>query len=139
MLVYFFGCTNCPDICLTTLTDLSSAVKRLPEDVRTRIQVVFVTVDPDRDTPEVLAGYLSRIEPGFVALTGTMTAIEKVAATMGVAVGGIEERADGGYDVTHSAQVVGFDVQRRGVLVWTQGTPISTYRADLERLVGQQG
>jgi len=100
---------------------------------------VFVTVDPQRDTPPVMAKYLSRIDPGFIGLTGSQKTIEQVAASMGVAVEGIEQRADGGYDVTHSAQVVGFGSSRRGVLVWTQGTPIGTYRADFERLVRQQG
>ena len=139
VLVFFFGYTNCPDICLSTLTDLATATGRLPLEVRTRLQVVFVTVDPQRDTPAVMAKYLSRIEPGFIGLTGKDAAIKGVAASMGVAVEGIEQRPDGGYDVTHSAQVVGFDASRRGVVVWTQGTPIGTYRADLERLVRQQG
>lgn len=139
VLIFFFGYTNCPDICLGTLTDLASAANRLPEDVRSRLQVVFVTVDPQRDTPPVMAKYLSRIDPGFIGLTGSQKTIEQVAASMGVAVEGIEQRADGGYDVTHSAQVVGFGSSRRGVLVWTQGTPIGTYRADFERLVRQQG
>jgi protein SCO1 len=139
VLVFFFGYTNCPDICLSTLTDLATATGRLPDDVRSRLQVVFVTVDPERDTPPVLAKYLSRIDPGFVGLTGPDATIKQVAASMGVVVEGIERRADGGYDVTHSAQVVGFDTSRRGVVVWTQGTPISTYRADFERLVRQQG
>ncbi len=58
---------------------------------------------------------------------------------MGVVIEGIEKRPDGGYDVTHSAQVVGFDAVPPGGLVWTQGTPIGTYRADFERLVRQQG
>jgi len=139
VLVFFFGYTNCPDICLGVLTDLASAANRLPDDVRSRLQVVFVTVDPERDTPPVLSRYLSRIDPGFIGLTGSAKSIEQVAASMGVVVEGIEKRSDGGYDVTHSAQVVGFDASRRGVLVWTQGTPISTYRADFERLVRQQG
>ena len=139
VLIFFFGYTNCADMCLSTLTDLASATGRLPEDVRSRLQVVFVTVDPQRDTPPVLAKYLSRIDPGFIGLTGTEARITQVAASMGVAIEGVEQRADGGYDVTHSAQVVGFDAARRGVIVWTQGTPIGTYRADFERLVRQQG
>ncbi len=138
VLVFFFGYTNCPDICLSTLTDLATATGRLSPEVRSRLQVVFVTVDPQRDTPAVMAKYLSRIEPGFIGLTGKDAAIKGVAAFMGVAVEGIEQRSDGGYDVTHSAQVVGFDASRRGVVVWTQGTPIGTYRADFERLVRQQ-
>ena len=121
------------------LTDLASAVNRLPDDVRNRIQVVFVTVDPERDNPAALAKYLSRIDPGFIGLTGQPKTITQVAGAMGVAIEGIEKLPDGGYDVTHSAQVVGFDARRQGVLVWTQGTTIGTFRADFERLVRQQG
>ncbi len=139
VLVFFFGYTNCPDICLSTLTDLATATNRLPEDVRSRLQVVLVTVDPRRDTSPVLEKYLARIDPGFIGLTGSTRTIEQVAASMGVVIEGIDEHHDGAYDVTHSAQVVGFDSARRGVLVWTQGTPIGTYRADFERLVRQQG
>ena len=139
VLIFFFGYTNCPDICLSTLTDLATATGRLPEDVRSRVQVVFVTVDPQRDSPPVMAKYLSRIDPGFVGLTGATATIEQVAASMGVVIEGIDEHHEGAYDVTHSAQVVGFDAARRGVVVWTQGTSIGTYRADFERLVRQQG
>ncbi|MGV8908228.1 MAG: SCO family protein [Propionicimonas sp.] len=139
VLVFFFGYTNCPDICLEVLTDLASAVNRLPEDVRNRMQVVFVTVDPHRDTPEAMAKYLARIDPGFVGLTGDPKRIEQLAVSMGVAIEGIEGHHEGAYDVTHSTQVVGFDAQRRGVIVWTQGTSIGTFRADFERLVRQQG
>lgn len=139
VLVFFFGYTNCPDICLSTLTDLATATGRLPEDARSRVQVVFVTVDPRRDSPPVMAKYLSRIDPGFVGLTGPTATIAQVAASMGVVIEGIDEHYEGAYEVTHSAQVVGFDAARRGVVVWTQGTSIGTYRADFELLVRQQG
>jgi protein SCO1 len=139
VLVFFFGYTNCPDICLGVLTDLASAVNRLPEDVRNRVQVVFVTVDPHRDTPEAMTKYLARIDPGFVGLTGEPKTILQLAASMGVGIEGIEDHHDGAYDVTHTTQVIGFDAQRRGVIVWTQGTAIGTFRADFERLVRQQG
>jgi protein SCO1/2 len=139
VLVFFFGYTNCPDICLSTLTDLASATNRLPEDVRSRLQVVFVTVDPHRDPPPVVAKYLSRIDPDFIGLTGSIATIEQVAASMGVVVEGMDLHHEGAYEVAHSTQVVGFDAARRGVVVWTQGTAIGTYRADFERLVRQQG
>lgn len=139
VLVFFFGYTNCPDICLSVLTDLASALNRAPAGIRDRVQVVFVTVDPGRDNPTALAKYLARIDPGFVGLTGPAEKIGAAAASMGVAVEGTETLPDGGYDVSHSTQVIGFDSTRRGVLVWTQGTGIGTYRADFERLVRQQG
>ncbi len=139
VLVVFFGYTNCPDICISTLTDLASALNRVPADVRDKVQVLLVTVDPERDTPQVLERYLARIDPGFIGLTGDPDRIAELAAALGVGIDGTEQRSDGGYDVNHTTQVIGIDAARRGVLVWTQGTPIGTYRADLERLVRQQG
>jgi len=137
-LVVFFGYTNCPDICLNTMTDLASAMNRLAPEVRAKIQVLLVTVDPDRDTPPVLATYLSRIDPDFIGLTGKPAQIEQVAAALGVAIEGMVGHPEGTYDVTHSDQVIGIDAAREGVVVWTQGTSIGTYKADFERLVGQQ-
>jgi protein SCO1/2 len=139
VLVLFFGYTNCPDICLNTMTDLATALKRVPADVRAKVQVLLVSVDPERDTPEAMRAYLDRIDPDFRGLTGERAVIERLAASVGVVIEGTEPLPDGGYDVTHSTQVIGVDADRRGVLVWTQGTPIATYRADLERLVRQQG
>jgi protein SCO1/2 len=138
VLVVYFGYTNCPDICLGTLTDLASALNRVPDDVRRKVQVLLVTVDPERDTAPVLSTYLARIDPDFVGLTGPASTIQKAAGALGVAIEGIEKRPDGGYDVNHTAQVIGVDAARRGVVVWTQGTGIGTYRADIERLVRQQ-
>ena len=139
VLVFFFGYTHCPDICLGVLTDLASASNRLPEEVRAKLQVVFVTVDPARDDPAALRTYLNRIDPGFLGLTGDAGDIERLAEAMGVGIEGTQRLPNGDYEVLHTAQVVGFDAQRRGVLVWTQGTPIGTYRSDFERLVRQQG
>lgn len=138
VLAFFFGYTNCPDICLGVLTDLASASNRLPDDVRAKLQVVFVTVDPARDDPAAIRSYLSRIDPGFIGLTGEPADIERLAGAMGVGIEGVEKLPNGDYEVNHTAQVVGFDAERRGVLVWTQGTSIGTYRADFERLVRQQ-
>jgi protein SCO1/2 len=138
-LVVFFGYTNCADICLSTLTDLATAMNRVPDDVRAKLQVLFVTVDPERDTPTALAAYLARIDPGFIGLTGAQADIETVAAALGVAVeSGHQHHDNGAYDVSHSSQVIGIDAARQGVVVWTQGTPISTYRVDFEHLVRQQ-
>lgn len=139
VLAFFFGYTNCPDICLGVLTDLASASNRLPDDVRAKLQVIFVTVDPARDDPAAIRSYLSRIDPGFIGLTGEPADIERLAGAMGVGIEGVEKLPNGDYEVNHTAQVVGYDAQRRGVLVWTQGTSIGTYRADFERLVRQQG
>lgn len=137
-LVVFFGYTNCPDICLGVLTDVATALNRLDADVRDKVQVLFITVDPDRDTPAVIREYLDRIDPGFIGLTAPPATVAAVAAPLGVAIEGRTE-VPGGYDVTHSTQLIGFDADRLGRLVWVQGTPIGVLRSDLTELVRQQG
>ena len=137
VLVLFFGYTNCPDICKSTLADLAGAVNRLDPAARGKVQVVLITVDPARDDPATLKSYLARFDPSFIGLTASPAEIKAVAATMGVAIEGTTKTATG-YDVTHSDQLLGFDAERRGRLVWTQGTSIGVLRADLERLAAAQ-
>ena len=138
VLVVFFGYTNCPDICLGVLTDVATALNRVDAEVRDKVQVLFITVDPDRDTPAVMREYLDRIDPSFIGLTAPMETIQAVAAPLGVAIEGRTE-VPGGYDVTHSTQLIGVDAERLGRIVWVQGTPIGALRSDLTELVRQQG
>lgn len=135
VLVVFFGYTSCPDICIGIMTDLASAMNRLDAEVRDQIQVMMITVDPDRDTPEVMRAYLDRIDPSFIGLTGSLTTITEIGSYLGVSIEGTVPAAGGGYEVNHSTQVLGFDAERNGRLVWTQGTSVGTFRADLERFV----
>ncbi len=139
VVVVFFGYTNCPDICKTTLSDLASALNRVSPETRGKIQVLLITTDPARDTPEVLKTYLARFDPTFIGLTGSLDEIKKIAATMGVVIEGTTNTPDGGYEVTHSTQVIGFDQARKGRLVWTQGTSIGTYKDDFDRFASTQG
>ena len=138
VLVVFFGYTNCPDICLGVLTDVATALNRVDAQVRDKVQVLFITVDPDRDTPAVMREYLDRIDPSFIGLTAPVETIQAVAAPLGVAIEGRTE-VPGGYDVTHSTQLIGVDAERLGRIVWVQGTPIGALRSDLTELVRQQG
>ncbi len=138
VVVVFFGYTNCPDICKSTLSDLASALNRVSAETRGTIQVLLITTDPARDTPEVLKAYLARFDPTFIGLTASLDEIKKVAATMGVVIEGTTKTPDGGYEVTHSTQVIGFDAARKGRLVWTQGTAIGTYKDDFDRFAATQ-
>lgn len=78
VLVMFFGYTHCPDICAPTLSKLAQVNKRLGEDAN-RVQVLFVTVDPEHDTVEQLAGFVPKFDPSFIGLTGTDQEITAVA------------------------------------------------------------
>ena len=68
VVIVFFGYTNCPDICKTTMSDLASALNRVAPATRAKVQVLLITVDPDRDTPAVLRSYLARFDPTFIGL-----------------------------------------------------------------------
>lgn len=79
VLVVYFGFTHCPDICPTALSTIGSALKELPPDVRKDVTPVFVTLDPERDTPKVMADYVEGFIPGGVGLTGTKEEIAEIA------------------------------------------------------------
>jgi protein SCO1 len=100
-----FGFTHCPDVCPTTLADLAGAIKTLgPEG--DRVQVLFVTVDPERDTPEMLAKYVTAFDARFLGMRGDLEATRKAAKEFKVF---FEKRKDGNVD--HSAQSYVIDPQ----------------------------
>ncbi len=74
----YFGYTNCPDVCPLTLSTYERALRELPAELRGRVQVVMVTVDPERDTEEALASYVPRFDPAFVGATGDLTEVQAV-------------------------------------------------------------
>lgn len=129
----FYGYVHCPDVCPLVMSDLTAAVQRLPDDVRRRTQVVFITTDPERDGPQVLREYLDRYDEDFVGLTGPLDDIVTAASAMGVAIEGRHRLPSGGYDVGHSAQVIGFRGERAPVL-WTEGTPVGDVVSDVTAL-----
>ena len=132
--VVVFGYTQCPDVCPTTLADLASAVKRLGTDA-SRVQVIFVTVDPKRDTGELLREYVPAFDPSFIGLRGDPAATERVTRDFHVYA---QERAGatpGTYTVDHSAQSFVFDPQGRIRLVFGYGMKPEAMAADLRKLL----
>jgi protein SCO1/2 len=108
--VLFFGFTHCPDVCPTTLADLAGVMKQLGPDAD-RVQVLFVTVDPERDTPQDLASYVQAFDKRFLALRGDLTATQRVAKDFKIY---FEKRKEGdSYTIDHSAQSYVFDPQGR--------------------------
>ncbi len=97
----FFGFTQCPDICPTALAELSEVMRSLG-DQASRVQVLMITVDPERDTPEVLRAYVSGFNPSFLGLTGTPAQIKQVAASF-KAYYAKAPAAKGGYTMDHSS------------------------------------
>jgi protein SCO1/2 len=105
----FFGFTFCPDICPTTMGVLNRAIAELP----TKPQVVMVTVDPERDTPEALARYVPSFNPEFVGYTGTFDDIVGLATNVNIAFGKVPGKEPGTYTMDHAASIVVVDPQGR--------------------------
>lgn len=108
--VLFFGFTHCPDVCPTTLADIAQAVKELGPDAG-RVQVLMVSVDPERDTPESLAKYVTAFDPRFLGLRGELEATKKVAAEFKIYFG--KRKIGDSYTVDHSGQSYVIDPQGR--------------------------
>jgi protein SCO1/2 len=130
----FFGYTHCPDVCIAVLSDVSLALQRMTPADRDQIQLVFVTTDPARDQEKQIRHYLDRFNASFVGLTGPLSTIKRAATQVGVDIQGMKKLPSGGYEVGHSAQVIGFS-RNSGVVIWTPGTPIAALKHDFSLLV----
>ena len=108
----FFGYTQCPDVCPTTLAALAEAMKQLGTDAD-RVQVLFVTVDPDRDTAELLNAYVPAFDPRFVGLRGDAKATEAVAKEFRIVYQKVPGSTPSTYTVDHSAGTFLYDPQGR--------------------------
>ena len=108
--VLFFGFTRCPDVCPTTLAEMAAALKTLGPEAE-RVQVLFVTLDPERDTGKALADYVGAFDPRFIALRGDEAATQRVAKDFKIF---YEKRKQGEtYTIDHSAQAYVLDPQGR--------------------------
>ena len=126
----FFGYTHCPDVCPTTLADLTVALRKLPESDAAKVDTVMVTVDPDRDL-DVLADYVQSFLPeGEAGGTADPARLQAVADSFGVTYA-VMPNDDGEVDVTHSGFVYVVDDQGRLVLSWPFGTTSDAMAADL--------
>lgn len=132
----FFGYTNCPDICQTVMANVTAGLTRLDDADREQVDVVFVTTDPARDDEQVLRTYLDRFDPSFVGLTGDLDTITDIGDDVGVAVEEGKKLPSGGYEVTHSTQVLGVDGNDQVPIVWTEGTSASEFASDIHTLLG---
>ncbi|GAA4366331.1 SCO family protein [Nocardioides caricicola] len=131
----FFGYINCPDICQVVMSNLSSAMTRLDDADRERVDVVYVTTDPARDTQEAIAEYLPQFDPDFVGLTGELDTIVEVAKPLGVGITQGEKLPSGGYDVTHGTTITGIDADDEGTVYWDGNTSSADFAADIHTLL----
>ncbi|MBP5981930.1 MAG: SCO family protein [Halomonas sp.] len=133
----YFGYTYCPDVCPITLARLGDAIRKLDDETRDEIQVLFISVDPARDTPEVLKRYTDAFGPEFVGLSGDKAAIDAVTNRYRVAYEYGEENENGDYLVTHSSAVFAFDREGQAQFLVRDSHPITDVEADIKRLVAQ--
>jgi protein SCO1 len=130
----FFGYTHCPDICPTALNDLSLALDQLGAK-KSQVGIVFISVDPERDTPAVLKSYAESFDGPIVALTGTPDAVAQAAQDYKVYYAK-HPRADGGYDMDHSALIYVMDPEGRFTATFTPDDSEDTIVKRLQKLVG---
>ncbi|MFJ9979433.1 SCO family protein [Streptomyces cyaneofuscatus] len=130
----FFGYSNCPDICPTTLGDVAQALDKQPRQVRDKTQVVFITTDPERDTPASLDTWLDAFSPSFTGLSGDLDQVKKAALKVGIAIEDPKKHHDGTVTSDHGAQVLAFTPDGKGSVVYTGGTTIDDFAHDLPLL-----
>lgn len=133
--VLFFGFASCPDVCPTTLADMAQVMRRLGPDAG-RVQVLFVTVDPERDTREVLAKYVSAFHPEFLGLRGDLEATRAAAKEFKVYFEKRPGETPGQYSVDHSAQSYVLDPQGRLRLFVRHERIAEDLAPDLRALLG---
>lgn len=135
-MLVFFGFTNCPDICPTTLSEVAFVMGELG-DTGTAVQPVMISVDPERDTPEVLGEYVSWFDAGIIGLTGTPEQVAKSAQSFPVFYERVEQAsAPDGYTMAHASQLFLFSPEGALVKFWHYGTSGEQILADLKQEIG---
>ena len=132
--VVFFGYTQCPDVCPTTLAELARIKQSLGAD-GSRVQGVFVTVDPERDTAEVLKAYVGNFDPSFVALRGSAAQTTAAAREFKVFFAKVPGKTPDSYTMDHTAGSYVIDAKGRLRLFERYGTPPEALAADLKQLL----
>jgi protein SCO1/2 len=135
----FFGYTNCPDFCPATLMTLAAMEKKLQAERAIRPQVVFISVDAQRDTPQQLAKYVPYFDPTFIGVTASeQPTLEALARKLGVAVA-LVPSPGGGYTVDHSGAIFVVDPAGKIAAILTGPFTADTLQADFDRIVAVHG
>jgi protein SCO1/2 len=134
----FFGYTNCPDVCPVHAANISKVLQSLPNDVSAKVRFIFITTDPERDTPEVLGKWLAAFDPAFIGLTGTREQIA-LAQRMAQVMPAIREVPDSTkpseYFVGHAGQVIAFTNDDLAHIVYPFGVRQLDWANDIPILV----
>ena len=130
----FFGFTHCPDVCPTTLQKLSRAVKDMPAELQEETRIVFISVDPGRDTPERIRSYVDFFSERAIGLTGEEKALRKLSKRYRTTFGYDDPDEEGNYNVSHSGAVYVFDREGDARLLFRPELSVEDIRADLVTL-----
>ena len=133
----FFGYTACPDICPVHMANIAAVMARLSPGERERIRVVFVTTDPERDTPERLRTWLAHFDPTFIGVRGPRAEVNRIEASFGLAASfdDAESASDTTYGVGHAAQILAFTPDDSLRVMYPFGTRQQDWAVDLPRLM----
>lgn len=132
----YFGYTNCPDVCPLIMSNIAIAKKSLPKADQDKLQVVFVTTDPERDTPSSLGTWLKAQDPSFIGLTGDFPAIQAGARQIGIGIDAPKKEKDGTVVSMHGSQVIGFSPKTdKGYVLYSEDTTPDDYTKDLPKIV----
>lgn len=134
VVVVFFGYAQCPDVCPTTMTEMAQVKQKLGKD-GDKLQVVFITVDPERDTPEIMKAYMGAFDPAFVALIPTPEQLAAVAKDFKVYYKKVDGKTPTSYSMDHSAASFVYDPQGRLRLYARYGAGVPSMVADVKTLL----
>ncbi|MGR3462930.1 MAG: SCO family protein [Roseovarius sp.] len=134
-MLVFFGFTNCPDVCPTTLSEVAAVMDGLDEDAA-KVQPLFISIDPERDTPEAMAEFVPLFDAGIIGLTGTPEQIAETAETFPIFYERLEDAsAPDGYTMSHTSHLFLFNPEAGFAESWPYGTPAEEILADLKESV----
>lgn len=136
VVMLFFGYTSCPDVCPTTMAELKQALEKVGEKAD-QVQVIYVTVDPERDTPERVQEYVNHFNPDFIGLSGSEPELAKVWNDYGVFREVVDGNSAAGYLVNHTARVTLIDQQGNLRVSFPFDTPLEDVVHDLNLLLKQ--
>jgi protein SCO1/2 len=134
VVLLFFGYTACPDVCPTTMAEMNLALLKIPEKA-SRVQVVFVSVDPERDTPQAAQEYVGRFNQNFIGLSGPQHVLENIWRDYGVFREEVVSDSAAGVIINHTARVTLIDQQGNMRLSYGFGTPIDDIVHDLNLIL----
>ena len=134
VVVVFFGFTHCPDVCPTTMIELAEVKKALGPD-GARVQGIFITVDPERDTPELLRAYIGNFDPSFVALRGSVEETAALAKRFKIFYAKVPGKTEGNYTIDHTAASFVFDPNGKVRLYTRYGSGAEALKSDLRLLL----